>query len=125
MQNTIIDFRNNLRRLYADEMFSCRVTRTSTIQREYQNRNFSVSIDEKYVFVLDYNVSNEDELVYQLLKRGTGSRYPLLEIWMKDNAEQHGRQNDSAIRLLKDANEQGFRINTVKQKLKEKRARYH
>lgn len=114
MQNTIIDFRNNLRRLYADEMFSCRVTRTSTIQREYQNRNFSVSIDEKYVFVLDYNVSNEDELVYQLLKRGTGSRYPLLEIWMKDNAEQHGRQNDSAIRLLKDANEQGFRINTYK-----------
>ena len=59
MQNTIIDFRNNLRRLYADEMFSCRVTRTSTIQREYQNRNFSVSIDEKYVFVLNYNVSND------------------------------------------------------------------
>lgn len=114
MQNAIIGFRNNLSSFYSDEIFLCRSAQTSKIERDYQSGNFCVSVNEKYVLVLDHNVSSVDELVYQLLKHDIGSRRPLLEIWMKDNVTHHGQQNINGIKLLKDANEQGFRVNTYK-----------
>ena len=114
VQNEIIAFRNNLKPIYSDEMFICRVTKTSTILLDYKNNSFNVSNDEKYIFILDNNVSNEDELIYQKIKHGTDNGYPMLEIWVKGNDGFHGRQNNSGIRIIKDANEQGLKIKSYK-----------
>jgi hypothetical protein len=113
-QNEIINFRNNLRPIYSDDLLICRVTKTSKILRDFKKNCLDVSSDEKYIFILDNIVSNEDELAYQLIKRGTGSGYPLLEMWVKENNEQRGRQNDSGIRVIKDANDQGYKIKSYK-----------
>lgn len=114
MQNEIIHFRNNLKLFYSDEMFICSVTNTSSFLLDYKNNSFNVSPDEKYIFILDNIVSNEDELVYQKIKHGTENGYPMLEIWVKGNGGFHGRQNNSGIRIIKDANEQGFIIKSYK-----------
>lgn len=114
IQNEIIAFHNNLEHVYSDEMFICHITNTSKFLIDYKKYSFNVSSDEKYIFILDNNVSNEDELVYQKIKHGTDNGYPMLEIWVKGNNGFHGRQNDIGIRIIKDANEQGFKIKSYK-----------
>lgn len=111
MQDAITAFNDNLNAVFEHNMFLCSSIVYSAFR---ENRSFQFSSKNKYIFILDYRVPSEVELLYKLMKQTREDLYSSPEIWIINNDSNHGSQNEICIRLIKDAREQGYRITSYK-----------
>lgn len=111
MQDAITAFNRNMNAIFNDKLFLLSDILYSAVN---EDPCFQFSSRSKYIFVLDYRVPSEVEMLYKLAKQTREDICFSPEIWVMNNDSKHGSQNEICIRLIKDAREQGYRITSYK-----------